>query len=301
MIKIPEKRAKELICQVSKTIELTREIKRSNAMLFSSVNKLRVISDNFKDVYLNSKSYYRGSDDSMSIIIASNNASSLADAIEDREVVVQDVKYLRDQIIDNAKLFLNDLNLRKGLQEKSKFLSWENGLEKAQSTNSEIASIAMDQAMDDAKSLVQRNRSKYKKLLPKANNSSLLYVVLRLPVIPLMAGVREKDLKRIGIKTDKVGYYNVLNNQIILGINSEAVKGEIKRNKDIKNVEGYATFTKKVLEQKLGTRLVSVGKPVHYLGKRTGFLYFWLMKESQYNKLSQLTSKALSTEWGLAF
>ncbi len=128
------------------------------------------------------------------------------------------------------------------------------------------------------------------------------FVLARAPVVPTGEFVNVEKLVQQGFKTDNLGGYAVLHNQLVIGINSAhlgvANSGKRDASRDA-IIEEADTLRKKISKAK-GEKFLFVSEtPFKY---KTGS-WFWIMSERDLNMLAKAFpgGKAKISRWGFAF
>jgi len=156
-----------------------------------------------------------------------------------------------------------------------------------ESTNKAIASVGKENEVrveESEEKILDEFGKVLKQTQKESENISALqkkpFVLTRVPVVPLIKGpLNTPSLKKAGFDIVKVGDYNVIHNQLVLGINKsflELRKGAIERQVDPKKIIAKATEIKKMIEKQTGQKYFFVlDRPYG----ATGGSWFWLMTE----------------------
>lgn len=208
---------------------------------------------------------------------AANSVTSLRDAIEagDRPTIeqVQDIKvdvhaFVRDFADKEAALALDTQK--------------EEGSDRAERLYEKIATIFDGYAHFSA-DMPSTYARKYK-------NAAM--VLLKLPVIPIVASYSTKAFDRINLKYKVIGDYIVLEEQLVLGINRPMLA------KSDYTEDEYVETAIAQINKRLGRRYVKAYER-HAVGAY-GFLYYWLMEERILDVVLRATHGGADA-WGFPF
>jgi hypothetical protein len=123
------------------------------------------------------------------------------------------------------------------------------------------------------------------------------FIFARKPIIPIInPPVLPEVLARAGFKIDKIGFYPILRNQLVLGINTRyAIQIKLSMKK---NVQQIAEHLVQLLSKRAGKYHIMGPSYKH----STGY-YFWLLSEREVNTLKKATGKfsMVIKKWGMAF
>lgn len=121
------------------------------------------------------------------------------------------------------------------------------------------------------------------------------YIITRMPILPITNPmVYAEDFEKVGFTTKKLGYYAVLENQIIIGIHAKKAK-EMN-----KTTEEFFDIVKTTVQRQMGIVLDTIGNPTGY--KNSGYTYFWLVPERSIDALRTKVQKPLNVKnWHFAF
>lgn len=139
---------------------------------------------------------------------------------------------------------------------------------------------------------------KYARQLPSTEADSLKlgdFVLQRMPIIALTNPVAtNNEWDRGGFVTKSIGFYAVLENQLVLGIHTNRLKSKRM------DPATYKTHVIEKLERETNQKLVVMGKPMGY--KNAGYTYYWLVPERNVDQFRNRNSKALViNQWHFAF
>ncbi len=153
----------------------------------------------------------------------------------------------------------------------------------------------MEKLYDRAKEIIQRTGNEARRLESLKDKPM---VISRVPVVPLTDPPLNTDvLSRMHVKTENLGGYPLLHNQLVIGINREALtKSGRKTEKPMEAVERYL----KVLSKQMGRNIMPVsteGVP------GSGGVWYWLADEKTINALrkagrDQLKIRSWGFGWG---
>lgn len=128
------------------------------------------------------------------------------------------------------------------------------------------------------------------------------FILARVPVVPTGEFINIEKLVQQGFKTDNLGGYAVLHNQLVIGINSAhlGVANTGKRDASRTAILEEADALRRKMQKAKGEKLLFVSEtPFKY---KTGS-WFWVMSERDLNMLAKAFpgGKAKITRWGFAF
>lgn len=171
---------------------------------------------------------------------------------------------------------------------------------------------------DSIKHLFEHNRVHLTKL-PSSKTSDDPFVILKMPVYPQTASIAgEEQYKAAGLKVGgKAGFYIQLNDQILLGVNTNELdrsKGKDGKKKIAKGALIKRTLEIiKVLSQKRHTTfhvIGSDGRDIDGAGRMApnnqspGFVYYWLMDDATLSRLNAVLRRNGHSfdvdDWGMA-
>lgn len=143
---------------------------------------------------------------------------------------------------------------------------------------------------------------KYGLTLPtKASKKDDPFIIKYLPILPAFEGVvTTEQLAKIGFKIEAhSGFYSVLGNQLVLGINLE--------HPDLPaNLTQYAHQLLDIVGRKLGERYSLMGDELILgAGRRIpsskGYVYFWAVPHGVLNRMNHLLGETVLSDWGFPF
>ena len=152
----------------------------------------------------------------------------------------------------------------------------------------------MEKLYDRAREIIQRTGSEARRLESLKDKPM---VISRVPIVPLTDPPLNPDtLNRMHVKTENLGGYPLIHNQIVIGINREALaKSGRKAEKPMDAVERYL----KVLSKQMGRTIMTVstqGVPAQ------GGVWYWLADEKTINALRKAGRDQLKIRsWGFGF
>lgn len=222
-----------------------------------------------------------------SIEFAANYLQSVLDTIENREADSNLIETLHDKVAKNIRGFFTQMKETVNMQ--------ASGARKTGSTEIHAKRMSLEDARRQAQSLFRKN-SKHKSKLPKSKFSKKTLVVMEVPIIPIFKKmITPKELESLGFDIQSVGFYSVLENQLVVGINYQYTKEQNIKNKD------YINHVTQSLSKKTGhSYMVLDDKPIKY--GNSGFLYYWLIDEKDLNRLTRAgVREAGIANWGFAF
>ncbi len=121
------------------------------------------------------------------------------------------------------------------------------------------------------------------------------FILKRMPVIALTdPSVSAQEFEKAGFITKSIGFYAVLENQLVMGVQENTLKS---KKMDPKT---YAKFVLQKVERELHAKYQIVGQPTGY--KNSGYVYYWLVPEKSIDQLRNRAHKALTVKkWYFAF
>jgi hypothetical protein len=142
---------------------------------------------------------------------------------------------------------------------------------------------------------VIQSMAEYKKMLPSSAGSKDSFIITRVPIVAITNPiVTKEEFEAGGFDAESIGNYCVLQDQLVVGINANLLKGEKK------DPEKFRKWVIEHLEDKLKKKLVEVGSPIGF--GASGFTYVWLIPEKEIDRFRSRNSKPLHPkEWGMAF
>lgn len=142
-----------------------------------------------------------------------------------------------------------------------------------------------------------QNYAKYASDLPQTSvDTKRSFIVAKVPVITVTDPViTAGEWAKAGFVSKSVGFYPVVENQLVIGINSNKVKESGMK------PDEYRQMILEAVQHKLNTKLTPVSNIA--LGFRSsGFTYMWVMTERDMDRLRNVTHKAfVPKSWGFAF
>jgi len=152
--------------------------------------------------------------------------------------------------------------------------------------------------LNDAGSAINTYQ-KYSRQLPATeveSNKMGDFIIHRMPILALTNPlVTSDEYEKAGFITKRIGYYAVVENQLVVGIHSN----KIKTTKKI-DPKTYLAFLKSKIEREMHTTYQVVGQPTGY--KNSGYIYFWLVPERNIDQLRVKAHKPLTVkQWHFAF
>lgn len=139
---------------------------------------------------------------------------------------------------------------------------------------------------------------KYARQLPATEADSLRmgdFILQKMPIVAMTDPIATpQDFEKGGFTVKPIGFYSVLENQLVLGIHSNRLK-----EKKV-DPETFKTYVIEKLQRELGNRLVVVGKAMGY--KNSGYIYYWLVPEKNVDRFRNRAHKPLTVkQWHFAF
>jgi len=139
---------------------------------------------------------------------------------------------------------------------------------------------------------------KYARQLPATEADSLRmgdFILQKMPIVAMTETIATpQDFEKGGFTVKPIGFYSVLENQLVLGIHANRLK-----TKKV-DPETFKTYVIEKLQRELGKRLVVIGKPMGY--KNSGYIYYWLVPEQNVDRFRNRTHKPLTIkQWHFAF
>lgn len=139
---------------------------------------------------------------------------------------------------------------------------------------------------------------KYARQLPATEADSLKmgdFILQRMPIVAMTDPIATpEDFTKGGFVVKPIGFYSVLENQLVLGIHTNRLK-----NKNI-DPKTYQTYVIEKLEREVHTKLIAIGKPMGY--KNSGYTYYWLVPEKTVDNFRTRAHKPLTVkQWHFAF
>ena len=121
------------------------------------------------------------------------------------------------------------------------------------------------------------------------------FILQRMPVVALTdPAVTAPEFEKAGFVTRPIGFYAVLENQLIMGIRENVLK---TKKMDPKT---YAKFVLQKVEREMHAKYQMIGQPTGY--KNSGYVYYWLVPEKNIDQLRTRAHKALTVKrWYFAF
>jgi len=224
------------------------------------------------------------------IVAVADSYQSVKDQIKITSSKESNVKVINSKNTVEAEDWKDKLG---GLKDQIKD---DKGLTKAdkEKLQEQIKKENMQTAIREARSLFAKNR-RYIMRIPNAKTDENSLEIIELPVIGIYKPFYFKeDFIRAGIETDNVGYYLVIHDQVIVGLNLRELfeKGLTTKK--------YLMQVLKSLSSRIGRRYVLVSdKPFKY--KDYGFNFYWIMEERVLNKLTHGGEKQFQVlNWGFA-
>lgn len=153
----------------------------------------------------------------------------------------------------------------------------------------------LDDALTDGASILSRYAS-FKNKMPRTALNGKKFVLLDMPVIPVFDPfILPSQLAEAGFNVESLGTYAILNNQRVLGINTNYLKEE-----GIK-LDEYTDMVLEALKSKTGKRWIRVFEdPVGF--RSSGYQFFWIGTEHEVKQLTTIKGRHTSIdEWGWAF
>jgi hypothetical protein len=155
--------------------------------------------------------------------------------------------------------------------------------------------VYMDKLYERAREIIERTGSESRRLESLRDKPM---VISRIPIVPLTDPPLNPDqLNRLGVKTENLGGYPLIHNQLVIGINKTALaqKGR-KVEKPMEAVERYL----KILSKQMGRNITTVsnqGVPGQ------GGVWYWLADERTINAFrkagrDQLKIRSWGFGWG---
>ena len=172
----------------------------------------------------------------------------------------------------------------------------DKGLSKAdkEKLREQIKKENIQNARKEAHSLFVKNK-RYATRIPNSKYDENTVEIIEMPVIGIYKPFYFKnDFERAGIETDNVGFYLIVHDQVIVGLNLNELheKGLM--------VKKYLMQVITSLSSKVGRRYLLVSD-VPYRYKGYGFNFYWIMEERQLNKLTRNGEKRFQVlSWGFA-
>ena len=233
-----------------------------------------------------------------SIDFVYNHASSLRDALLARDASSEDILKFRKTSLIKLQSAVNQLNeiplAKTKVDEES--ADWVKTLATVKhSVPVESSAADLDKAMDEAKGIISRNKS-FKRRLPSTTDSTKKFVLVEMPIIPLFSTVITADeMHKAGFDAESIGFYHVLADQRVLGLNTALIK------KEGIDDEHLIELVLESLRHRTNKKWSLASD--HASGHKTsGYTYYWIMPDRELNALLGAgKGKAYVTEWGFAF
>lgn len=218
-----------------------------------------------------------------SVVTSINIATSLMDGMESGEVELSDVQEgvtMLTASLDEAIATVNRFALKK-----------------------EQASMrAHDPDGTQVNERLFGKTSKYASTLPKdAKAKDDPFIIRHLPIVPQFEGVvTTEQLAKAGFRIEgQSGFYTVLGNQLVIGIN-------LKHEDLPANLTHYAKQIAAIVGQKSNERYSIMGDElVLGAGRRVasskGYVYFWAVPHALLNRMNRLIGEAVLNDWGFPF
>lgn len=145
---------------------------------------------------------------------------------------------------------------------------------------------------------VIKHYQKYARQLPatEADSESMGdFIINRMPVVALTdPAVNAEEWDRGGFITKSIGFYAVLENQLIIGVHENKLK---KKKADPKTYM-HAVLSK--VQRELHKKLDIIGSPTGY--KNSGYIYYWVVPEKNIDQFHARNRKPLKVKkWYFAF
>lgn len=139
---------------------------------------------------------------------------------------------------------------------------------------------------------------KYARQLPATEADSLKmgdFIMQRMPIVAMTDPIATpQDFEKGGFTIKPIGFYSVLENQLVLGIHANRLKAKKV------DPETFKTYVIEKLQRELNKKLIVIGKPMGY--KTSGYIYYWLVPEQNVDRFRTRAHKPLTVkQWHFAF
>lgn len=143
---------------------------------------------------------------------------------------------------------------------------------------------------------VIQNFQRYSMLLPHLESEvKNVFSIKRLPVIAIFQNpITTQELEHSGFLVSKIGFYPILQNQIVVGLAEKKMAEKKMDSKKFLN-----TLLSKI-ERETHSKYQIIGKPTGF--RQSGMLYYWLASENNINKMRAKVGKSfLVRQWQFPF
>jgi len=158
-----------------------------------------------------------------------------------------------------------------------------------------------DQYLSEVEKVLEKTQKESKNISDLHKRS---FVITRVPVIPIARGpINIQRLNSSGIKTDTIGGYPVLHNQMVIGVNKSFLN--LKESEEYKSLDPERV--REAAQKILDSISKSTKQKLHFVDSRPygaqGGAWFWVMPDRQLNMFAKsLPGNSLRlTSWGFAF
>lgn len=143
---------------------------------------------------------------------------------------------------------------------------------------------------------VIKNFQRYSMLMPHLESEvKSIFSIKRMPVIAIFQNpITTKDLEQSGFQVSNIGFYPIIENQIIIGIADKKMA-----EKKIDSKKFFDTLLAKI-ERETHSKYQVIGKPTGF--RNSGVMYYWIAPESNINRMRVKLSKSfLVKQWQFPF
>lgn len=264
-----------------------------------AIGRLHIAAKVLQDTHDKLKEEFKHSDERANILLGVstiyNRTASVLDLASTKELQREEANTYVAKCIKHAarvKQLVGELRAKEQakLEVKNQQLAAEyGGADKLQRSDKVIDII------NKAGPTIQHYQ-KYASMMPhSAVDAKKKFIILRAPVVAITNPiVSAEEYDKGGFTSTPVGFYSVIENQLIVGVNALLLKDQQI------NVEEFRKFVLETAGHKMNTRLITLGKPIGY--KNSGYSFSWVIPEKELDHFRSMTHKVLTpTEWGWAF
>ena len=226
-----------------------------------------------------------------------NRTVSLAGGLESLDYTELDLAAYRVKALS----FLQEIHDKTSLSRKQVAkikATWDNPDEVLEEDAAATYKVGSDQKMDvlfkGSEQTLERYRS-YSAIVKSLNGKD--FVIHRAPIIPMSTPpIQFEKLAALGFVAERLGGYTVLEDQLVLGLNSGYTQRALQELR--KTPAATAEMIVGQLEQKSGRKY----EIIHGQGKGVG-QWWWLMTSKDLDRLRQacMGGRMKITNWGFAF
>lgn len=288
----------------------SRHLDEANTVLLSNIDKRTLRQQAFHSDLLYANNHVVSILDGLKAeAVGASELRTLVSELRDRmDRVNSGIKSVRSEI--QAALD-EEANINK-LVANSETIAATSGVEHsldtlaaALDTNVETSGADLDRALRATQHAISKS-AQHKSKVVQAENSDTPFSIFRLPVVPVFdydyGFVAKEDIERIANVDVIDGSYYVLNDQLVLGLNTRYIKETIESNKKYAGWDSKDFLEEAIRIIKQRTHVDWHINPVPYRIRGVNMTFYWFLHPKLHEQLHKIVKgDTYVKEWGLAF